>query len=118
MVDESDKKGRLKMSEFIQIVTTINTREAAIQIAEKLVETKKAACAQVSGPITSIYEWKEKIEKEEEWYCVIKTRQELYEQVEESIKALHPYETPEIIAIPILSGSNDYLKWITAVVKG
>jgi periplasmic divalent cation tolerance protein len=49
---------------------------------------------------------------------VIKTRQELYEQVEESIKALHPYETPEIIAIPILSGSNDYLKWITAVVKG
>jgi periplasmic divalent cation tolerance protein len=118
MVDKSDKKGRLKMTEFVQIVVTIDTKEAALQIANTLVESKTAACAQVSGPITSVYEWKEKIEKTEEWYIVIKTRQDRYRQVEERIKALHPYEVPEIISLPIVDGSSDYLKWITNVVKG
>ncbi len=105
------------MSEFIQIVTTTDSKELATQIAGNLVEKKLAACGQVSGPITSIYEWKGKIENEEEWYCVIKTRKSLYQEVEESIKAQHPYEVPEIIAIPIQEGNKDYLDWITQVVK-
>ena len=105
------------MSEFIQITTTTDTEELAMQIAAKLVEKKIAACAQVSGPITSIYEWKGKIENTREWYCVIKTRKNLYQEVEEAIKALHPYEVPEIIALPILEGNKDYLDWITHVVR-
>ncbi|UCH96485.1 MAG: divalent-cation tolerance protein CutA [Candidatus Aminicenantes bacterium] len=105
------------MSEFLQITTTTDSKELAMQIAEKLVEQKLAACVQVSGPITSIYEWKGKIENAQEWYCVIKTRKNLYPQVEESIKTLHPYEVPEIIALPILQGKKDYLDWITQVVR-
>jgi periplasmic divalent cation tolerance protein len=105
------------MSEFIQITTTIDSRDLAMQIAGKLVEKKIAACVQVSGPITSIYEWKAKIENAEEWYCVIKTRKNLYQKVEEAIKAIHPYEVPEIIALPILEGNKDYLDWITQVVR-
>jgi len=105
------------MSEYIQIITTTPSRDLAQQIAEKLVENKLAACAQVSGPITSIYEWKGKVENEEEWYCVIKTRKDLFREVEESIKALHSYEVPEIIALPILEGSPAYLAWINQVVK-
>ena len=105
------------MKEFIQITTTTDSRELAAQIAENLVEKKLAACVQISGPITSIYEWKNKIEHEEEWYCVIKTRRGLYREVEESIKTLHSYEVPEIIALPILEGSRAYLDWITEVVK-
>ena len=105
------------MSEFIQIITTTDSRELAMQIAENLVGKKLAACAQISGPITSIYQWKGKIENEEEWYCVIKTRKNLYPEVEESIKAQHPYEVPEIIALPIEEGNPDYLDWITEVVK-
>jgi periplasmic divalent cation tolerance protein len=105
------------MSEFLQITTTTDTEELAMQIAEKLVEKKIAACVQVSGPITSIYEWKGKIENAEEWYCVIKTRKNLYQKVEEAIKALHPYEVPEIIALPILEGNKAYLDWITQVVR-
>lgn len=105
------------MSEYIQITTTTDSRELAQKIAETLVEKKVAACAQISGPITSIYEWKGKIENEEEWYCVIKTRQNLYPQVEEKIKELHPYEVPEIIALPIVEGNKAYLAWITEVVK-
>jgi periplasmic divalent cation tolerance protein len=105
------------MSEFLKITTTTDTKELAMQIAEKLVGKKIAACVQVSGPITSIYEWKGKIENTEEWYCVIKTRKNLYQKVEEAIKALHPYEVPEIIALPILEGNKDYLDWITQVVR-
>jgi periplasmic divalent cation tolerance protein len=105
------------MSEFLQITTTTDSKELAMQIAEKLVGKKIAACVQVSGPITSIYEWKGKIENAEEWYCVIKTRKNLYQKVEEAIKALHPYEIPEIIALPILEGNKDYLDWITQVVR-
>jgi periplasmic divalent cation tolerance protein len=105
------------MSEYIQITTTTDSRELAQKIAGTLVEKKLAACAQISGPITSIYEWKGKVENEEEWYCVIKTRQNLYPQVEEKIKELHPYEVPEIIALPIVEGNKTYLAWITEVVK-
>jgi periplasmic divalent cation tolerance protein len=105
------------MSEFLQITTTTDSKELAMQIAEKLVGKKIAACVQVSGPITSIYEWKGKIENAEEWYCVIKTRKNLYQKVEEAIKALHPYEVPEIIALPILEGNKDYLDWVTQVVR-
>jgi len=112
-----NKKRRTIMSEYIQITTTTDSRELAQKIAETLVEKKVAACAQISGPITSIYEWKGKIENEEEWYCVIKTRQNLYPQVEEKIKELHPYEVPEIIALPIVEGNKAYLAWITEVVK-
>ncbi len=105
------------MSEFLQITTTTDSRELAMRIAEKLVEKKIAACVQVSGPITSIYAWKSKIENAEEWYCVIKTRENLYQEVEAAIKALHPYEVPEIIALPIQQGNKDYLDWITQVVR-
>ena len=105
------------MSEYVQIITTTNSRESANQIAEKLVGEKLAACAQVSGPITSVYQWKGKIERDEEFYCVIKTRKDLYPEVEKTIKAVHSYEVPEIIALPILEGSPAYLDWITEVVK-
>jgi periplasmic divalent cation tolerance protein len=105
------------MSEFLQIITTTNTKELAKQIAETLVEKKLAACVQISGPITSTYEWKGKIENEEEWYCVIKTRKNLYKKVEERIKTLHSYDVPEIIALPILEGNQAYLDWINEVVK-
>ena len=105
------------MSEFIQITTTIDSEELAMRFAGKVVEKKIAACVQVSGPITSTYEWKGKIETAREWYCVIKTRQNLYQEVEKAIKTLHPYEVPEIIAVPILEGNKDYLDWITQVVR-
>ena len=104
------------MSEFLQIITTTDTKELAKQIAETLVEKKIAACVQISGPIISTYEWKGKIENAEEWYCVIKTRKNLYKKVEESIKVLHPYDVPEIIALPILEGNQAYLDWIDEVV--
>ena len=100
------------MTDFIQVVTTTEHREDAERIARTLVEERLAACVQVSGPITSTYRWQGKIETAEEWQCCAKTRRDLYEKVEQAIRRLHPYEVPEIVAMPILAGSADYLKWL------
>ena len=98
--------------EFVQISTATDRREDAEKISRALVKRQLAACVQILGPITSIYSWKGKIETTEEWLLLIKTRRELFKKVEQSIKGLHSYETPEIIALPVLEGSRDYLGWL------
>lgn len=100
------------MKTYIQVTTTTETRQQAHAIAQYLVEAKLAACVQITGPITSIYRWNGKVENTQEWLCLIKTQDDLYNKVEEAIKSLHPYETPEIIATPIIKGSKEYMNWI------
>jgi periplasmic divalent cation tolerance protein len=105
------KEGDL-MKSYIQISTTTETKEQAQKIAQYLVEQKLAACVQITGPIESTYRWKGKVENAQEWLCLIKTRDSLFKKVETAIKKLHPYETPEIIAVPINKGSKEYLNWL------
>ncbi|MFA5321349.1 MAG: divalent-cation tolerance protein CutA [Smithella sp.] len=100
------------MKSYIQISTTTETKEQAQKIAQYLVEHKLAACVQITGPIESTYRWKGKVEKTAEWLCLIKTRENCFKKVESAIKKLHSYETPEIIAVPIVKGSKEYLKWL------
>jgi periplasmic divalent cation tolerance protein len=100
------------MKSFIQISTTTETKKEAQKIAQYLVEQKLAACVQITGPIESTYRWKEKVETTGEWLCLIKTRKNLYKEVKIAIKKLHSYETPEIIALPIVKGSKEYLNWL------
>ena len=100
------------MPEFIQVTTAINSKDGAQKIAQTLVERRLAACVHVAGPITSTYWWQGKMEIEEEWTCSAKTRKELYADVEQAIREVHPYDEPEIIALPILEGSQSYLNWI------
>ena len=100
------------MKEYIQVVTTIDNRDTALKIADELVKKRLAGCVQVMGPITSTYWWNDKIESSSEWQIVIKTGAKIYKKIEKAIKELHPYETPEIIALPIIDGSKDYLNWL------
>ncbi|MCL6449565.1 MAG: divalent-cation tolerance protein CutA [Armatimonadetes bacterium] len=100
------------MEEYIQVFTTTEKKEDAEKIARNLVEKRLAGCVQILGPVTSTYRWKGNLESAEEWLCLIKSTKALYPQIEEAIKALHPYETPEIIAAPIVTGSRDYLEWL------
>lgn len=100
------------MTNSIQVLTTTARKQEAQQIAQTLVEERLAACVQILGPITSTYRWQDAIETSEEWLCLIKTRQELYAQVEAAICRVHPYEVPEILAIPVIAGSEDYLAWL------
>jgi periplasmic divalent cation tolerance protein len=105
------------MAEHIQVVTTTARRDEAEGIAHALVDQRLAACVQIVGPITSVYRWQGKIETSEEWQCWAKSRRELYDQVEQAIRRVHPYEVPEILAIPVVAGSPDYLAWVDAETK-
>ena len=100
------------MEEYIQVTTTADTKETAEKIATVLVQKRLAACVQIVGPISSVYWWKGKVEKTNEWLCIVKTRKNLYEAVEASIKANHTHEVPEIIAVPIVEGSKGYISWL------
>ena len=107
----SDGEGRA-MTSYIQVVTTTARRDEADRIARELVEKRLAACVQIVGPITSTYRWQGKIETDKEWQICCKTRGELFAQVEAAIRSLHPYDVPEILAVPIAAGSERYLAWL------
>lgn len=100
------------MESYIQVITTTDKKENAENIAIMLVEKKLAACVQIVGPVVSTYRWKGTVETATEWQCVIKSREGLYPEIEKAIKTVHPYEVPEIIAVPISSGSSEYLGWL------
>jgi periplasmic divalent cation tolerance protein len=101
-----------EMREIWQVSTTTGTREIAERIAVELVDLRLAACAQVSGPITSTYRWQGQIENAEEWQCTAKTTREQLPAIAEVLKRLHPYEVPELVATPIVGGSEAYLGWV------
>ena len=105
------------MREFIQVITTTESRADAEKIARVLVEKRLAGCVQILGPVTSTYWWKEKIEMAEEWFCLIKTSKDIYQNVESEILRVHPYKVPEILAIPVIGGSRDYLSWLDSELK-
>lgn len=105
------------MAEYVQVSTTAGTKKDAERIASALVEKRLAACVQVAGPIASTYWWQGKMETAEEWLCLAKTRCELYGPLEHAIREIHPYDTPEIIAVPIAAGSADYLAWLSDVTR-
>lgn len=98
---------------YVQVLTTVASEAEAERIASALVELRLAACVQTVGPITSRYRWQGKIEQAEEWQCLAKTEASRYQEVEDAIRELHSYEEPEILAIPVLAGSQGYLSWIS-----
>ena len=104
------------MVDCIQVMTTTENRTHAERIAEVLVEKQLAACVQIIGPISSIYRWRGRVEKTREWLCLLKTTKAAYPRIETVIKEIHPYETPEIVVVPIVAGSRDYLDWLTGQV--
>jgi periplasmic divalent cation tolerance protein len=106
------------MTDYIQVVTTIDSEQKAAEIARVLVEKRLAACVQVLGPITSTYCWRGTVETSREWQCWAKSRRDLYDRVEEAIRRIHSYEEPEILAVPIETGSRSYLAWLEEQVRG
>ncbi|MDX6625993.1 MAG: periplasmic divalent cation tolerance protein [Solirubrobacterales bacterium] len=100
------------MAECVQAVTTVGSEEEARVISRALVEARLAACVQIVGPIRSRYRWQGKMEEATEWQCLIKTTRGAYMAAETVIKGLHSYDEPEIIAMPIVAGSEGYLAWI------
>lgn len=88
------------------------TEDEAARIAQALVGERLAACANIVGPVRSIYRWRGAVEDAREYWIMIKTRKELYSMVERRVRELHSYEVPEIIALVPSAGSAPYLEWI------
>jgi periplasmic divalent cation tolerance protein len=103
--------------QYIQVQITFPTMESAEEAAEKLVERKLAACAQMAGIIRSFYVWKGKKEKCNEFLLLAKTKAELFDQLAEAVRDGHPYECPQIVALPIVAANEDYLNWINEQVQ-
>ncbi len=100
------------MTELIVTLCTCPDLSTAQQIARLLVENKLAACVNVLPGITSVYTWKDQIETAEEHLLVIKSSSQSYQAIENAIRSNHPYEVPEIIALPIDQGLPEYINWI------
>ncbi|MGC9505211.1 divalent-cation tolerance protein CutA [Baaleninema sp.] len=99
------------MTNYGIVLITASSAEEAKAIAKSLVEEHLAACVSLT-PVRSIYSWQGNIEDEEEWQLIIKTNLTQFDRLESRIRQLHSYDVPEIIAVPIIKGSRDYLNWI------
>lgn len=100
-------------TEQILVINTCPGSITAKNIATDLVANELAACIQIIPGVQSYFRWSGKVEVADEYLLFIKTTRHSYEQVEKSILKLHPYELPEIIAVPITGGLSDYLSWIS-----
>jgi len=105
------------VSERILVLSTVGTAEDAARIAHALVDRRLAACVNVVPGVRSVYRWKGGVEEDEERLLVIKTRRDRFEALREALVALHPYQLPEAIVIPIDAGHVPYLGWIDESVK-
>ncbi len=105
------------MTKFILVLNTVPQKEQGEKIAKTLVAEKLAACVTISGSSDSHYRWEGKICHDQEFILFIKTKTSLFEAVKNRITALHPYEVPEIIALPVADGSPDYLRWVDEETK-
>jgi periplasmic divalent cation tolerance protein len=102
-------------TDFIVVLITVPSSEVGERIAAALLEKKLAACVNILPGVTSIYTWNGAVQKDQELMLVVKTRADLFhDRLVPAVKAVHPYEVPEIIALPVLMGSPDYLDWIAA----
>lgn len=101
---------------IIVLVTTANKTEAE-KITQALLNAKLIACANIISPVTSFFHWKNQIDQAEECLIVMKSRMDLFPELQATVKRLHSYEVPEILALPIVEGSRAYLSWLQSVTK-
>ena len=97
---------------YMLVFITVPSREVGHEIATLLVEENLAACVNIVPGITSIYRWQDTIERDDELLLVAKTKSTHFERLATAVKRVHPYEVPEVIGLPLVAGSNEYLAWI------
>jgi periplasmic divalent cation tolerance protein len=104
-------------TDFILVLVTTASKEEAEKIVQKLLEGKLIACANIIHPVTSHFHWSGKIDCADECLVVMKSRIDLFGALVECVKRLHSYEVPEVLALPIVAGSEAYLGWMGGVLK-
>jgi periplasmic divalent cation tolerance protein len=105
------------MTDKVVVLVTVGNLREARRIAKALVAARLAACVNLSPPVRSVYRWQGKMESAREVLLVIKTSREIFPELQVEIRKLHSYATPEIICLPIIDGSREYLEWLAQAVK-
>jgi periplasmic divalent cation tolerance protein len=103
---------------YLQVQTTTDSRAEAVDLGRAAVEARLAACAQVTGPLASIYWWEGGVERSEEWLLALKLPAAGYQALAEFLSRHHSYDEPEIVALPIVTGSPSYLRWMEEETRG
>lgn len=103
---------------FATIFCTVPDQATAEKISLNLVSSHLAACCNIVSGVESVYYWEGKVCRDGELLLIIKSTQDKFEKIKEKIIELHPYEVPEVIALPIINGNESYLKWIEDLVNG
>ncbi|MCR6481953.1 divalent-cation tolerance protein CutA [Amycolatopsis sp. OK19-0408] len=101
-------------AEHVIVTSTTDSEAAARELAADAIEARLGACAQVVGPVTSVYRWEGEVRTDQEWRVEIKTTAGLVAALSERLRQRHGYDLPEVIATPIVGGSAEYLAWVTA----
>jgi periplasmic divalent cation tolerance protein len=104
------------MTDKIVVMSTCGSAEEAHRLAHELVAQRAAACVNIVAPVRSIYRWKGRIEDAEEWLLIIKTTRASFDRLRTVLEAAHSYELPEVLAVPVVAGSPNYLAWLEAEV--
>jgi len=102
------------VSHYIVIITTASTKSEATKIVRCLLEERLIACANIIGPVSSLFWWKDKIDEATEFLILMKSTRKLFDKLSARVKAIHSYEVPEILALPVLKGLPSYLSWLDA----
>lgn len=102
------------MTDKIVVLTTCGSEDEARKLASVLIEKRMAACVNITSPVTSVYRWNGSIEQAHEWMLIIKSRRERFEELRVVLESAHSYELPEVLAIPVVEGSPNYLAWVEA----
>jgi periplasmic divalent cation tolerance protein len=100
-------------SEAIAVLMTATSGEEAARLADMLVGAHLAACVQILPEMESVYRWQGRIERQAEVLLIAKTTKAKFDDLEREVRALHSYETPEIVAVPLVAGSKPYLEWLS-----
>jgi len=114
---EAERKSMTEKAKVLIVLTTCPSKEVGVQISEALVREHLAACVNRVPAVSSTYIWKGAVQTDEEVMLVIKTTEARFEAVKSRLTDLHPYELPELIAIPVCAGAENYLEWVRDNVK-
>jgi periplasmic divalent cation tolerance protein len=106
------------MSEPLVVLMTAGSREEADKIANALVAEMLAACVNVLPGVTSVYRWEGAVQRDQEWLLVVKSTRQVLDDLVRRVQALHSYDLPEVIALPVVGGSEAYLRWVDGEVHG
>jgi periplasmic divalent cation tolerance protein len=106
------------VSSYVVVFMTVSDKKEALKIVRRLLDERLIACANIVGPVSSLFWWEGKIDEASEFLVIMKSRKDLFKRLSERVKETHSYEVPEVLELPITEGLPSYLEWVSASLQG